>query len=198
MSIVRLFQFCSILVLVAVNSNAFSAPATTNSDSDLPELIQSVQEYLQDNLDPDILNSLGITNLSKVAVWFHVEAEAKQRIAELEQQKESAQASLRFSEDAMYKARLTLTNVMKQVNMLKLTPAQLAQIEDYNKSYRYDPSLSEWFTENRTVFELVAAFIFALFGFGLGMLWDVWRERKKGRRLDHVAAKSDKARRSKH
>ncbi|HKP02333.1 MAG TPA: hypothetical protein VJU77_03140 [Chthoniobacterales bacterium] len=79
------------------------------------------------------------------------------------------QSDIRNSEDLLGQKKKTLEDLQHQIELLKLTPEQLAVIESYNQSVAHDPAFIEWITRKSTRYELTAAFVVSFIFYRLGV-----------------------------
>jgi hypothetical protein len=79
------------------------------------------------------------------------------------------QGDIQKSENLLAQKKSALEELQRQIDILKLTPEQLAVIESYNKSVTHDPAFVEWITRKSTWYEIGAAFVVAFFFYRLGV-----------------------------
>lgn len=79
------------------------------------------------------------------------------------------QSDIQESEKLLNQKKAKLEELQHQIDILKLTPEQLAVIESYNKSVTHDPAFVEWITRKSTWYELASAFVLSFFFYRLGV-----------------------------
>lgn len=179
-------RFRFIIVLAVVFSTAVGNVFAQTNQEDTADIADRIADRIS-NMDDAQLekmldslhNDLEHFSLSDTTNAYHLiatEQDLNAAISKLQQEKADTETGLKS-------AKTMLTNVEQKIQLLHLQPSQLKAIEDYNKSVNQEPaSFWDWFTERRTIYELVAAVLIAAISFGAGATWDVLRESKHKRK----------------
>jgi hypothetical protein len=168
----KLILISLFLILGMINglgsSNVLSAPLT-NKQTQHQQEPEDFIEWIQDNLNPELLDKLRDVDPEKLKDWVSAHSHTEEELAALQLQKATI-------EDKINQRKYELGEIQKKLNLLKLTPAELAKVEEYNKSFKQEFTLLDWIVDHR--FDIALAALF----FGLGMLWDKYNEKKKHRK----------------
>ncbi len=170
MNILRAFTALLLFASVAAGSTNLSAD----------DLINQMQQFVEDNVDEGVLTELASpfltsTNLNQLRL---LEAATEKRIEQLNQNVAAKEKQLAMSEKQLVASRAMLTNIQQRINLLTLTPNQLEQVKEYNRTVTKDPSWFEMLVSRVTWFGIIITMITSFFFFFLGE----WRQKVKEQR----------------
>ena len=153
-------------------TNVVSTP-TTNKHAITRHGQTEFLDWLQNNIDPDILDKIGNANFEKVGNFLDAYLNTEDELANLQRQRTEIDTKIN-------QKKHELADIQKKLNLAKISPEALAKIEEYNKSLKHDSTLPEWIQEHRydIIFTIGISTLFFIFG----MLWDKYNEKRKHRK----------------
>jgi hypothetical protein len=135
------------------------------------EWVDRFQEWLQTNNIDESFDKLP-NKLSSIAEVLDARSKTENQIADLEKQ-------VQTSEGLLEEKKKVLHGLQQKIDVLKLTPNQIATLERYNKSLNRDPDFSDWMTEKTTWFEIGKDIILSLVFLFLGIWFESIRKKRK-------------------
>ncbi len=169
-------QILSCVLFCGITSSVF-ASAPTNSQTSTPDLTDKIgqfQTWMDNHPVEDIVNALQRFDLDEVSQWLDSQSKTISQIENLEEQ-------IKSDELLLSEKRKSLGDIQSKINLIRLTPVQIAAVEKYNQSLKQDPYFSQWITERSTWFE-VGKELFISAGFlWLGIFIESKRKKRKCR-----------------
>lgn len=159
-----------VLVLTTLGFSATNTQTTLDEPS-----IMNLAEWLEGNLDRGTLLNVSVEYSNLVAKILSQ--------TEVAQQLEMLKQELGATELKIEEKRKALTNIAQKIDMLKLTPSQIAIIETYNRSLVHEPDFWQWLHTKSTWFEVGKDVSISLLFFLLGILWDREQQKPKTKRF---------------
>jgi hypothetical protein len=157
------------ILFVGFALNVIASPST-NSQTSSNEWYNPLDTWLKENLDEN-----SYKNISQIAQMLASQTKTEIQIESLEKQ-------IRTDELLVQEKRKTLAESQQKIDLLKLTPNQIATIEKYNHSLDRDPHFAEWLTERVTWFDIGKDIILSMAFLILGILLESARQKRKRRR----------------
>jgi hypothetical protein len=167
---------CVLFVGIAFNTIASPSTNSQTSPSNSPEKVEQLQAWLENHSGEDIINALEKFDLNEVAHWVDSQSQTKNQIANLEQQ-------IISDELLLTEKRKTLGDLQSKIDLIKLTPNQIAAVTKYNQSLKQDPYFTEWIAERSTWFEIGKDTVLSAIFFVAGILLESARQKRKHRKL---------------
>ena len=133
-----------------------------------------VSQFLLDNVDSELVasanellaefNELGAADTNLLG-WVVRRDAAEQQITKLE-------ADITAREQILASRQSELTNILRRIELLKLSPEQLKTVSEYNRTISKDPTFPEWLGSHVLWFEVGKDVLIGIAFFLLGVWWD--------------------------